>query len=151
MRFSIFFYLTIFAFIFLGCSQTEKPGTAETEAIKPEIFQEIMTESATAWNKGDLNGHLAIYDSSATFMSANGLVGLPALKENFQQKYFNGSKPNQQLGFEELKVKPLGAAHALVTGKFRLTGGGQAERSGRFTLVFGKINGVWKVLHDHSS
>jgi ketosteroid isomerase-like protein len=125
--------------------------TSAPEVINTQIFREIMDSSATAWNAGSLVGHLSIYDSAATFMGANGLIGIPALKENFQKKYFNGAKPVQQLAFDQIQVKPLGTDFALVTGKFILSGGDQPERSGRFSLVFGKTKAGWKVLHDHSS
>ncbi len=137
--------------IFLwNCNSPEKQNSTPT-ATNPQIFREIMDSSATAWNEGSLEGHLAIYDSAATFMGANGLIGIPALKENFQKKYFNGTKPVQQLAFEEIQVKPLGAEFALITGKFILSGGNQPQNSGRFSLVFGKTKTGWKVLHDHSS
>ncbi|GEO06799.1 hypothetical protein AAE02nite_44630 [Adhaeribacter aerolatus] len=142
-----FFLLGLFLW---NCNSPEKPAAAPT-ALDPKIFIAIMDSSATAWNEGSLDGHLSIYDSAATFMGANGLISIPTVKENFQKKYFNGSKPVQQLAFEEIQVKPLGTDFALLTGKFILSGGDQPERSGRYSLVFTKTKTGWKVLHDHSS
>ncbi len=145
-------HLTLFLLgIFLwNCNSPEKPAALSTET-DLKILRAMMDSSATAWNEGSLEGHLSIYDSAATFMSANGLISIPEVKENFRKKYFNGSKPVQQLAFEEIVIQPLGAEFALLTGKFILSGGNQPERTGRFSLVFGKTKTGWKVLHDHSS
>ena len=143
-------FFIFFAFLFFSCQPEVKTASAAA-TVDSKIFEEIMAGSAAAWNNGDLDGHLAIYDSSATFMSAKGLITVAALKENFQKKFFNGSKPVQQLGFSEIQVRPLGNEFALITGKFILSGGGKPEQSGRYSLVFGKTKSGWKVLHDHSS
>ncbi|KAA5547897.1 YybH family protein [Adhaeribacter rhizoryzae] len=143
----ILFLLGIFLW---NCNSPEKQVAAST-TVDPKILRALMDSSATAWNEGSLEGHLSIYDSAATFMGANGLVSIPEVKEKFQKKYFNGSKPVQHLAFDEIQIKPLGADFALLTGKFILSGGNQPERSGRFSLVLGKTKTGWKVLHDHSS
>jgi hypothetical protein len=48
-------------------------------------------------------------------------------------------------------VRPLGNGHALLTGKFILSGNGLKELRGIYTLVFVLRGNGWKVLHDHSS
>jgi ketosteroid isomerase-like protein len=47
-------------------------------------------------------------------------------------------------------VRPLGRDHALAVGRFVLSGGGLAERSGWFTLLWERAPGGWRVIHDHS-
>lgn len=150
MKYKVHLLLLFISFLGWHCSTPEKQRETSS-ALNPKILEAIMDSSATAWNEGSLAGHLSIYDSSATFMGANGLISIPEVKENFQKKYFNGTKPVQELRFEEIVVKPLGADFALLTGKFILSGGNQPERSGRYSLVFGKTKTGWKVLHDHSS
>jgi len=150
MNYKISVLVFLLGFFLWNCNSPEKPATASAE-VDPKILRAMMDSSATAWNEGSLEGHLSIYDSTATFMGANGLVSIPEVKEKFQKKYFNGSKPVQQLAFEEIVIKPLGADFALLTGKFILSGGNQPEKSGRLSLVFGKTRTGWKVLHDHSS
>ena len=56
-----------------------------------------------------------------------------------------------RLRCESIVVRELGPQHALVTGRFVLTGGGQEERSGWFTLVWQQVGGQWMIIHDHSS
>lgn len=110
------------------------------------------TASAAAWNAGDLRGHLAIYVDSVTFMTRNGpRPGVAALEESFTRTYFNAGRPKQQLRFEQVVVRPLGRDAALETGRFVLSGGGEAEQSGWFSLVWVRTPQGWKVVHDHSS
>ncbi|PIQ19741.1 MAG: hypothetical protein COW65_19040 [Cytophagales bacterium CG18_big_fil_WC_8_21_14_2_50_42_9] len=119
--------------------------------VDTELIRQSLLASTTDWNKGDLDRFLSVYDSAATFMTAKGLIGLDTLKAHYQKNYFTGTQPKQQLAFQELQVKPLGNMYALVTGKFVLTGAGQPEQSGRFSLVFHLTNAGWRILHDHSS
>ena len=57
----------------------------------------------------------------------------------------------QTLRFEEVEARLLGPDHALMTGRFVLTGGGRADQTGRFTLVWVHSGAGWRILHDHSS
>jgi hypothetical protein len=52
--------------------------------------------------------------------------------------FFRDGRPVQQLRFESIDVRPLGAGHALVTGHFILSGGGEADHSGWFTTVWAR-------------
>jgi ketosteroid isomerase-like protein len=41
--------------------------------------------------------------------------------------------------------------HALITGRFTLSGGGKDEQTGRFTLIWMRTPAGWRIVHDHSS
>ena len=55
------------------------------------------------------------------------------------------------LSFDRITVRPLGENHALATGHFLLSGGGEADRSGWFSLTWEKTAAGWQIVHDHSS
>ena len=111
-----------------------------------------MEQSAKDWNAGSLDRYMTLYDESSTFMFSNGPVsGLKGIQDNYQKVFFDGDKPKQQLRYEDMEVRPLGKDHALLTGKFVLSGGGMKDRRGIYTLVFVRRDSGWKVLHDHSS
>lgn len=115
-------------------------------------IRSAMQASADAWNRGDLPGHLAIYDDSVTFMTQNGpRPGVAAVQESFQASYFRGSQPVQSLRFEELTIRRLDDAAALATGRFILSGGGQPDQSGWFSIVWVRSSDGWEAVHDHSS
>ena len=116
----------------------------------PELAAALQA-TAAAWNGGDIDGFMAPYAPAATYMTAAGLIGVDAMRARYLAKYFTGSKPDQQLRFDQLDVRALGDDHALMTGRFTLAGGGKADQTGRFSLVWVRQPSGWRILHDHSS
>lgn len=110
-----------------------------------------LTATADMWNRGDIDGFMAPYAATATYMTPDGLIAVDAMRARYLKKYFTGSRPDQQLRFDQLDVRPLGAGHALMTGRFTLAGGGKPQLTGRFTLVWLQTPDGWRILHDHSS
>lgn len=143
--------LLTLSFIFLSCNSAANQDSSGFSAAESKTIINVLQATTTDWNKGNLPGFVSLYDSSATFMTRKGLIGLATLTQHYQKTYFNNQKPKQLLQFEALRVRPLGVAHALVTGKFILSGGNLPEQSGRFSLVFARTAQGWKILHDHSS
>jgi len=111
----------------------------------------VLQDTAAMWNKGDINGFMAPYADSATYMTAAGLIGVDAMRSRYLAKYFTGAAPDQQLRFDQVEVRRLGDNHALLTGRFTLTGGGKADQTGRYSLVWVREPSGWRILHDHSS
>ncbi len=137
-----------------ACAPMTRPSPAESTewAADEAAIRAATAASADAWNRGDLKGHLAIYVDSVTFMTRTGpRPGVAAIEQQFSQVYFRNGKPKQTLGFEQVTVRRLDANAALETGRFVLSGGGEAEQSGWFTLVWIRTPAGWRALHDHSS
>ncbi|MBA3258751.1 MAG: nuclear transport factor 2 family protein [Gemmatimonadales bacterium] len=130
------------------------PAAAQTSggrAAEGEI-RALLGESAAAWNRADLDGHLADNADSITFMTSKGpIVGKAGTADALRRGFFRDGKPVQSLRFEQVSVRPLGGAHALVVGRFVLSGGGQPDRSGWFSTVWERQPAGWRVIHDHSS
>ena len=114
------------------------------------VTQQLLT-SAGEWNRGNLEGFIAPYAQESTFMTPAGPVGRVPMVERYRAKYFTADRPLQTLRFDELDVRVLGPDHALMTGRFQLTGGGLPDQSGRFTLVWVRTGDGWRILHDHST
>ncbi len=126
------------------------PGTA-AQADDSEI-RAALQASADAWNRGDLKGHLAIYDGSVTVMTKSGpRPTIEAIEKSFGQAYFVDGKPRQALRMESVAVRSLSDRSALVTGRFILSGGNLPEQSGWFTLVWVRTAAGWRAVHDHTS
>ena len=112
----------------------------------------MLEESTAGWNAASLTRHLSLYDSSVTFMTRNGpRPGVEAIRQSFNTTYFVDGKPKQALSFSSVAVRPLGRDAALSTGRFLLSGGGEPDRSGWFTLVWVRTANGWRAVHDHSS
>ncbi|MDM4764978.1 DUF4440 domain-containing protein [Pelomonas sp. SE-A7] len=112
-----------------------------------------LDASVAGWNEGDLRRHLGLYDESITFMTKQGpRPGIAPIETAFRAKYFNGDKPKQALRMEQVTIRSLSSDSALMNGRFVLSGGGEAEQSGWFSLVWLRMkDGSWKAVHDHSS
>ena len=125
-------------------------GAASRPTEEAALMQAIQA-TAAAWNRGDVDGFMAPYAESATYMTPAGLIGVDALRARYLAKYFTGTKPDQQLRFDQLEVRALGTDHALMTGRFTLVGGGKPDQTGRFSLTWMRMPAGWRILHDHSS
>lgn len=147
---SRYFLLAFLLLCFLGAGCKEVPKTSP-RGVDPAELTRVLEASTVDWNKGNLDGFIAPYDSSSTFMTKSGPVGREELRERYRKGYFTGGHPDQTLRFEQINVRPLGEDHAVMTGRFILTGGGKPEQSGWFSLVWVRTGNGWKILHDHSS
>src|SRR5215467_12161087 len=135
-----------FAGALIACAS---PGVYEGSPLQAEDharMQAALKASADAWNEGSLSGHLAIYDESVTAMTKNGpRPTVAAIEASFRATYFRDGKPKQNLRMESVKIRSLARDAALMTGRFVLSGGGESEQSGWFTLVWVRTPSGWKV------
>jgi ketosteroid isomerase-like protein len=138
--------LALLPLLFGGAVAAQGPNATEQE------IKKLLDESASSWNRGDLNGHLADNADSIRFMTSKGpIVGKQRTADALRRSFFRDGKPIQQLRFEQVSINRLGDRHALVVGRFVLEGGGQAEHSGWFSTVWERQAEGWRVIHDHSS
>jgi len=129
-----------------GSALAQGPNVTERE------IQALLGESAAAWNRGDLDGHLADNADSISFMTRTGpIVGKAGTADALRRSFFKDGRPIQRLRFEQVTIRRLGPDYALVVGRFVLDGGGQQERSGWFSTVWERQAAGWRVIHDHSS
>ncbi len=117
-----------------------------------QAIRAILSNQTNAWNKGDLASFMIGYweNDSLVYVGKNGpAYGYATTLNNYQKNYPDTSHMGK-LKFELISFKPLNKDHYFVLGKFYLTRT-VGNASGYFTLLFKKINGVWKVIADHSS
>ena len=127
------------------------PGPRPAKADEAEIRRKLGS-TADAWNRADLAGHVAPYADSAAFMTGRGpMIGREKIESSLRRGFWRDGKPVQTLRYEHVSVRALGRNHALVTGRFVLTGGGRDDASGWFTLVWERGPQGWQEIHDHSS
>ena len=119
-----------------------------------QAIRALLDRQVADWNRGDVRAFMQGYDDSdaTLFVGSSVIRGHQRVLENYVKRY--GSKEKMgTLTFTILEIRPLGAEHALVLGKFHLErtaeGGGNSE--GYFTLTFEKKSGSWKIIADHTS
>jgi ketosteroid isomerase-like protein len=136
----------------LGCARgAPVAANAPLRAADETAIRGTLDGMARAWNAADLPAHVAPYLDSAAFMTGAGPIrGRERTEASLRRSFWRDGRPTQALRFERVEARPLGADHALVTGRFVLAGGDVAERSGWFTLVWVRTTDGWRILHDHS-
>jgi uncharacterized protein (TIGR02246 family) len=124
----------------------------DSAAAKTDIAT-LLDRQKTAWNRGDLDGFMAEYwMSDSTTMSSGGDVrnGWTVIMDRYRKTYQAEGRTMGTLDFKDVTVEPLAAGVALARGRWVVQAGG-AEASGLFTLLLKKIDGQWKIVHDHTS
>ena len=114
----------------------------------------MLTESAAAWNRGDLAGFMNDYarDSLTSYVSGGRVqYGWQPLYDRYQAAYFAPGKSRDSLAFSDVRVRPLTTELALCTARFALHRQGQVIASGPFTLILAKRDTRWFIIHDHTS
>jgi beta-aspartyl-peptidase (threonine type) len=113
----------------------------------------MLAHSATAWNRGDLQGFMSDYMKDSTSYVAGRYVqyGWQPLYDRYERVYFAPGKHRDSLSFDSLHVHPLAPDAAYATARFTLLRGDSITASGPFTLILRKADGGWRIVHDHTS
>jgi ketosteroid isomerase-like protein len=118
----------------------------------------MLLASAASWNADDLDGFLDDYlnSDSLTFSSSEGVTrGWQFVRDRYLRTYWTPGMVRDSLSFEEIEVHPIGTTDgALALGRYVLSPRGEdgrAPASGYFSLVLRRIDGEWKIIHDHTS
>lgn len=150
MRISRFVLACCAAVLVAGCG-TPPVDAEQQQAQDRAEMTASLAQSAAAWNRADLKGHLALYDPSVTMMTKTGpRPGVAPIEAAFGERYFKDGKPKQALRMESASIRMLSPTSALMTGRFVLSGGELPEQSGWFTLLWVKTAQGWRVVHDHT-
>ncbi len=129
-------------------SSPDKKTDKEIEAVRA-----VLEAQQAAWNRGDIEGFMSGYakEEGITFLSGDTLTrGWQTVLERYRKNYDSRAKMGT-LAFSDLEFKPLSPFYTMVTGRFQLTRENGETPHGRFTLVFRRTNGGWRIVHDHTS
>lgn len=144
-----------------GCvpAPEAEPTAQQTVADQEEEaarITEMLLSSAEAWSSGDLDGFMDDYwnDPGLTFSGSTGVTrGWEGVRQRYLRTYWAPGAQRDSLRFEDLEVRMLGDAHALVLGRYVLhqPESGTTNATGFFSLVLWKTVDGWKIVHDHTS
>lgn len=136
-----------------GCApRGEQPAATDPEALRTAV-DGLLTESAEAWNAGDLDGFLYWYKSGleTTYIGSSGLIhGWDAIRARYAPTFEPGAE-RDSLRFEGLETRPVGPGLGLATARYVLFQGDSITSEGVFTLVLEETAEGWRIVHDHSS
>lgn len=139
-----------------ACKVERATGNFDGSGVLPGMtgqIQSLLDRSALAWNAGDLEAFMATYDRSPSTTYAGGgevLAGWEEIRAHYAPRFRPGAE-RDSLRFEDLRTRPLGQRHALAVARYVLHRDGEVTATGRFTLVVVRIEGTWRIIHDHSS
>lgn len=121
------------------------------KADPPETLHAILEEQALAWNRGDIDAFMGAYwnHPQLTFSSGGETTrGWNETLARYRKRYPDRAAMGR-LTFSELETQSLGPDAALTLGRWHLDREKPAQ--GNFSLVWRKVDGAWKIVHDHSS
>ncbi|MFO1063756.1 MAG: nuclear transport factor 2 family protein [Pirellulales bacterium] len=116
------------------------------------LIRQTLDKQIEAWNSGDIDGFMTTYwkSDSLTFSSGGSTTrGWQATLDRYKNKY-NSREKMGTLRFGELEIQTLSDHVALVLGTWHLTLKPE-NMEGNFSLVMKKFDGIWLIVHDHSS
>lgn len=121
-------------------------NAAETE------IRAVMAAAEDGWNGGDLEAYMVGYWKSEDLRFASG-GSVTRGWETTLARYGKGYPDRATMGkltFSDMDITLLSDDAAYVFGSWRLDRAEDAPH-GLFTLVFRRMDGGWRIVHDHTS
>jgi ketosteroid isomerase-like protein len=140
--------VVLFTMLLAGCAATHTFGAADRRTIVG-----VLDAQVAAWNRADLTGYMAGYARTPELVFTSGgkiRTGWEETLAAYQKRYGGAPATMGQLGFEILRVQPVGGDGAIVLGRWRLTGTPQAG-AGVFSVILERRAEGWRIVHDHTS
>ena len=133
-----------------------RPSDADRRAVRDEIST-MMSRSAASWNRGDLDAFVADYlaSDSTTYIGGRGILRGPAAIRSAYAPRFAPGAVRDSLSFVLLDVDPLAPDVVNVIATYILArpvgGRDSVTAKGPTSLVMRRVDGQWRIVHDHSS
>ena len=117
------------------------------------LIQKELDEMLAAWNRDDLDAHIAAYADSATWTTSTGLLhGKTAIRQTLVRSFQRGNELLGELSFGPSVFRRLSDDVMVTNGSFtvgKLPSG--KDINGQSTLIWKRMGGRWQIVHDHSS
>jgi uncharacterized protein (TIGR02246 family) len=132
------------------------PTSGQRTAVRAEL-QTMLERAAGNWNRGDLDAFMSDYlpSDSTTYVGGRGLVRGPAAIRNSYARLFTGEVVRDSLSFTILDVDPVAPDVANLIARYilarRVGGRDSVTASGPTSLLVRRVDGRWRIVHDHSS
>ena len=114
----------------------------------------VLDAQVEAWNRGDLEAFMATYWRSPDLVFCSGSTvtkGWDETLARYRKRYQSEGREMGRLQFDAIEVIPLGEDAALARGAWRLVMTDGKEPHGLFTLLLRRLDGAWRIVHDHTS
>jgi len=128
------------------------PPAADPTQARREVL-DVLVHGARAWNAGDLDDFVSDYlpDSNTTFITKTGVLhGIAAIRGVYAARFAPGAQ-RDSLHFQGVEVDVLGPDVVNTIAWYVLMRGDSITARGPTSLVMRRVNGRWRIVHDHSS
>lgn len=143
----------LFAILIISVSALSIFAQSADRKMKVEsAIRKVMDDQSAAWNRGDIDGFMEGYWKSdkMLFVSGDNVArGWQAAIDRYKKSYDSRAKMGT-LSFSGLEIDVISRNYAIVLGSWSL----EREKDrphGKFTLVFKRFKGGWKIVRDHTS
>ena len=129
-------------------------SVAAAEGPGATAARSVLDAQVEAWNRGDLEGFMATYWRSPDLVFCSGdtvTKGWDETLARYRKRYQSEGREMGRLRFDGIEVIPLGEDAALARGAWRLVMTDGKEPHGLFTLLLRRLDGAWRIVHDHTS
>lgn len=126
---------------------------AKPESAAADIKAE-MAKQVEAWNRGDLEGFMAGYwnsDKLSFYSGGDVTSGWQPTLDRYRKRYQAEGKAMGKLTFSDIDVNVLTADAAYARGRWKLDLPDKTAPEGLYTLIFRRMDGKWRIVHDHTS
>ncbi len=130
-----------------ACASVGQRSSASRDSIR-----ELLSAQVSAWNRGDIDAFMQTYWNSEDLTFSSGgktKRGYRATLEGYKERYPTPQRMGK-LEFSDLEIRLLNDNAALVLGRWHLDRQPDAV-GGNFSLVLQRLDGHWKIVHDHTS
>ena len=138
--------------VVLGYQGRGRAPGSQKEDKEVAAVRAVIEAQQAAWNRGDIDGFMDGYarEETTTFISGDSVRrGWQTVLDRYKAAYDSRAKMGT-LSFTELEFKPLSPFYIMASGRWQLTREADTPR-GRFTLIFRRTQGGWRIVHDHTS
>ena len=137
-------------------AQHYRPSPADRASIRAEL-EAMLARAAVNWNRGDLDAFVSDYlpSDSTTFVGGSGLLRGPAAIRASYAPLFTGRVVRDSLSFAILDVDPVAPGVVNLIGQYtlarRVGSRDSVTARGPTSLLVRRVDGRWRLVHDHSS
>jgi beta-aspartyl-peptidase (threonine type) len=133
-----------------GAALAAEPSAGDPRA----AVRALLDAQVEAWNRGDLEGFMAGYWRSPELVFCSGATvtrGWDATLDRYRKRYQAEGREMGTLRFDAIEVLVMGHDAAAARGAYRLRMKDGSEPNGLFTLLLRRLDGAWRIVHDHTS
>ena len=157
---SLFLYVLLAS----GCAEPDRTATESAELDVIGEIEALLDAQGEDWSRGDLEAFTSIYSDNCLYLSTSGMVeGRDALLQRYRNRYPDEAARGK-LTLDIIEIRPAfvtvrsvlpvlkssDIGGVAVVARWTLSYPDRDASTGFTLLVFRRIEGKWRIVHDAS-